>query len=417
MREFSKVFGMCLISAVFFCSALAAWGQDALPAGEGKEILATRCTLCHNVERITGRRFAREDWQDTVSRMIGYGAPVNNDQKTALVNYLASNFAGNSLPAGTVVPGTVEVAIKEWTLPTRGSLPHDALVAPDGSIWYSGQVANLIGRFDPKTGQFKEYRMKTPNSGPNGLVADKEGNIWFAGGNLTYIGKLDPKTGEITEYQLGANSRPHTPIFDQRGNLWFTLNTSSQVGRLIPTTGEIKLVSSPTKGSSPYGIAVNSKGVPFFSESGTNKLGTIDPETMQFTEYVLPNSASRPRRIAITADDVLWYTDLPLGYLGMYDPKTGTHKEWLSPSGAKSQPYGISAIGNIVWYSESGSKKNTLVRFDPKTEKFQTWLIPVGGGHGDIVRTIVRNMMPSPQGTLWLALSGTNGIASVEVKQ
>jgi hypothetical protein len=52
----------------------------------------------------------------------------------------------------------------------------------------------------------------------------------------------------------------------------------------------------------------------------------------------------------------------------------------------------------------------------PKTEKFQTWLIPVSDGHGDVVRTIVRNMMPSPQGTLWLALSGTNGIASVEVK-
>jgi virginiamycin B lyase len=156
--------------------------------------------------------------------------------------------------------------------------------------------------------------------------------------------------------------------------------------------------------------------MPFFSLSGTNKLGSIEPETMEITEYVLPNPASRPRRIAITPDDVLWYTDNPRGYLGMYDPKTGTHKEWPSPSGAKSAPYGIATIGNIVWYNESGAKKNTLVRFDPKTEKFQSWLIPVGSEHGD-VRTIVRNMMPSPQGTLWLALSGTNGIASVEVKE
>jgi len=412
----ARVFSASMMSAVLFGSALGAWGQGTLPPGEGKEILETRCTLCHNVERASTRKFAHEDWQDTVNRMIGYGAPVNNQQIAILVDYLASNFAGDPLPAGTVVPGGVEVTIKEWALPTRGSLPHDPLVAPDGSVWYSGQVANLIGRFDPKTGQFKEYRMKTPNSGPNGLVADKAGNIWFAGGNLTYIGKLDPKTGEITEYQLGAGSRPHTPIFDQKGNLWFTLNMSNQVGRLIPSTGEVKLVSAPTRGSSPYGIAVNSKGVPFFSQSGSNRLGSINPETMEITEYALPNAASRPRRIAITSDDVLWYTDYPRGYLGMYGPKTGTHKEWPSPSGAKAAPYGIAAIGNIVWYSESGAKKNTLVRFDPETEKFQTWLIPVGGGHADVVRTIVRNMMPSPQGTLWLALSGTNGIASVEVK-
>ena len=412
-----KMFEWGLLGAVLFCSSLAAWGQGSLPAGEGKEILETRCTLCHNVERITSRRFAPEDWQDTVNRMIGYGAPVNNDQKAVLVKYLGGNFPSGPLSAGVVIPGNVEVAIKEHTLPTRGTLPHDPMVARDGSVWYSGQLANLIGRFDPTTGQFKEYRMKTPRSGPNGLVEDKDGNIWFAGGYRTFIGKLDPRTGEITEYQLpGEESRPHSITIDPKGTVWFTLNTSAQVGRLIPSTGEVKLVKSPTPNASPYGIALNSKGVPFFTESGTNKLGSIDPETMQITEYAVPNPAARPRRIAITPDDVLWYTDNPRGYLGMYDPKTGMHKEWPSPSGAKSAPYGIAAVGNILWYSESGAKKNTLVRFDPKIEKFQTWLIPAGGEHGDVMRTIVRNMTRTPEGTLWLALSGTNGIASVEVK-
>ena len=44
-----------------------------------------------------------------------------------------------------------------------------------------------------------------------------------------------------------------------------------------------------------------------------------------------------------------------------------------------------------IWYSESAVKPNTLVRFDPKTEKFQTWAIPSGGG-------VVRNMMPTRDG-------------------
>ncbi|MGH8055916.1 MAG: virginiamycin B lyase family protein, partial [Candidatus Entotheonellia bacterium] len=63
----------------------------------------------------------------------------------------------------------------------------------------------------------------------------------------------------------------------------------------------------------------------------------------------------------------------------------------------------------VLWYSEAGVKPNTLVRFDPQTEKFQTWGIPSGGG-------VVRHMDATPEGNLALACSGVNGIALVQVK-
>ena len=53
-------------------------------------------------------------------------------------------------------------------------------------------------------------------------------------------------------------------------------------------------------------------------------------------------------------------------------------------------------------------RPNTLVRFDTQTEKFQTWVIPSGGG-------VVRNMMATPDGNLVLACSGVNRVALVEV--
>ena len=154
---------------------------------------------------------------------------------------------------------------------------------------------------------------------------------------------------------------------------------------------------------------MRAKGIPFFTELGSNKLASIDPDTMEIREYVLPNLDSRPRRIALTPDDALWYSDFARGALGRYDTNTGEVSEWQSPSGPKSNPYAITAVGNIVWYCETGVKPNTVVRFDSKTEEFQTWLIPSGGG-------IVRNMMPAPDGNLWLALSGVDGIAQVEVR-
>ena len=129
---------------------------------------------------------------------------------------------------------------------------------------------------------------------------------------------------------------------------------------------------------------------------------------MAVREYPLPNAESRPRRIAITSDDAIWYSDYSRGYLGRLDPKTGAVKEWASPSGPQSQPYGITALKDVIWYSESAVKPNTLVRFDPKTEKFQTWIIPSGGG-------VVRNMMATASGDLALACSGVNRVALVTV--
>jgi virginiamycin B lyase len=130
---------------------------------------------------------------------------------------------------------------------------------------------------------------------------------------------------------------------------------------------------------------------------------------MEIREYPLPNPESRPRRIALTPDDVVWYTDYPRGYLGRFDPVTGEVREWRSPGGPRSQPYGIAAIGDVLWYSESGVKPNTLVRFDSRSESFQTWAIPSGGG-------VVRHMMATHDGNLVLACSGVNRVALVEVK-
>jgi streptogramin lyase len=74
------------------------------------------------------------------------------------------------------------------------------------------------------------------------------------------VGKLNPKTGEVTEYPMPdpAARHPHTPIFDHQGTLWFTVQGGNMVGRLIPQMGEVKLVTSPTPKSRPYGMVVNS---------------------------------------------------------------------------------------------------------------------------------------------------------------
>jgi virginiamycin B lyase len=192
MRKHSLV---PLVAAVVLALPAAARAQ-AFPDGPGKEILEKKCSVCHAPEQVTTFGRSAEEWHEVVVNMIDLGAEVNEEEAKVLVEYLAKNWPlKGSKPAEEkpaersqrrspqrktapqAAPGSVapvsshgqSVTIREWDVPTPKSRPHDPLAASDGTIWYTGQMVNVLGRLDPKTGQIKEFALKTPASGPHGL--------------------------------------------------------------------------------------------------------------------------------------------------------------------------------------------------------------------------------------------------------
>jgi len=401
---------LSLVIAFSAGAAQAQYTEKEWPEGPSKPRFVATCDGCHDINRVRVG-YTPEGWLTVVRMMQNMHAPVPAEEWGAMTDYLIKSFPERRRPPAAIIDGPVKANIEMWDVPTLGSRPHDPLAARDGSIWWTGQLANKLGRVDPKTGAIREYTLKSPFTGPHGLAEDKTGNIWFTGNNTALIGKLDPLTGLVTEYPLpDANAKdPHTLNFDQSGILWFTVQQANMIGRLDPATGAIKLVTSPTPKSRPYGLKINAEGVPIVVEFGTNKIASVDPKTMAIKEYTLPNAAARPRRLAIGPDGMVWYVDFAGGHLGRLDLATGAVKEWLSPSGEKSEPYGIVFTKGALWYSESAARPNTIVRFDPATEKFQSWAIPGGGD-------IVRNMDVAPDGNPVIANSLTNQVGLVEIK-
>ncbi len=385
------------------------------PDGPGKDVVLRTCGGCHDLNRLRVG-YTDEGWHTVVRMMQNMQTPVTAEQWPVVTDYLIKYLPERQRPAAVIVPGAVQAEIKLWPVPTPGSRPHDPLAARDGAIWWTGQLANRLGRLDPKTGEVKEFVLKSPHTGPHGLAEDASGNIWFTGNNIGLIGKLDPKTGAVTEYKLpDPRARdPHTLIFDRDGILWFTVQQANMIGRLDPKQDPktaVKLVTSPTQKSRPYGMALSTKNVVFIVEFGAAKIMSVSGADMQIKEFTLPNPGARPRRLAIDPSDRIWYSDFARGFLGMLEPATGTVKEWPSPSGPQSQPYGIVFTKGAVWYSESGSKPNTIVRFDPATETFQSW--PFSGSLGG---DIVRNMDVAPDGNPVTANSLSNEIGKVTIK-
>ena len=398
-----------IIAAALAATALPAMAQQDAP-NDAKAFIDATCNSCHPLGARVGTGYTEEGWNTVLRMMVNHGVGVPPEKMPALVAYLEKTYPVRGRPEAVVVPGPMKVTMRAWEAPTPGSRPHDPLAARDGSLWYTGQMANVLGRIDPKMRTVREYPLKTAHSGPHGLKEDRAGNIWYTGNTGALIGKLNPKTGEVTEYKMPDPEAkdPHTLIFDKAGILWFTVQNANRIGRLDPKTGNIKLLTPPTAKSRPYGMAVDSKGNVFVVQFGVNSVARVDPKSLQIKEYKLPDPGARPRRIAITSDDIVWYTDYARGFLGRLDPKTGEVKEWQSPSGPKSAPYGISDIKGVLWYSESEASPNTVVRFDPKTEKFQTWTIPGGGN-------IVRNTDVTRDGNFVLANSLTNEVTLVRI--
>ena len=255
----------CLIASLTIQAQEPAGGRGAapgrgrgqaieLPDGPGKSVVQASCTSCHALNMATGSSgFDRQGWRSLIDTMVRLPEP----EMAAAAEYLATHFPEKPGRRPTLVPGPVTVTFKEWVVPTLGQRPRDPLQLADGTIWWAGMYASLVGRLNPATGEMREYKL-APDARPHSIINDAAGAIWYTGNGNGTVGKLDPRTGEIKVYPMPdpAARDPHTPIFDRSGTLWFTLQGANMVGRLVPSTGEIKLITMPTPNARPYGMIV-----------------------------------------------------------------------------------------------------------------------------------------------------------------
>ena len=373
----------------------------ALPAGEGERLVREHCSSCHRPEilnRAQGYDTASE-WRQLMATMVVLDEPRAN----IIAQYLVKHFQSKPELHPTLVEGPIEIEIEEWMVPTLGQRSRDPVEAPDGAIWWTGMWASLVGRLDPLTGEFREYPLPA-SARPHSIVPDDEGAIWYLGNSNGTVGRLNPLTGEIREYETGL-ADPHTGVFHPNGYFYFTAQHTGAVARLDPATGDVLSINTSPR---PYGIKVGPDGYLYVAFNGENAIGQVDPTTLEVNYFPIPHEDTRIRRLDIASDGTIWYVNSSRGKIGHLDPNTGEVREWDSPSGPKSHPSAIAVIDDIVWYNESGQRPDTLVRFNPATETFQSWAIPSGIG-------IIRHVWVTRNKDLLIHQSSSNRIGRVKV--
>jgi cytochrome c5 len=63
-----------------------------LPDGHGKDLVETRCGLCHDLERVATVKRQKQAWPVIVNNMVAWGATATPEEANTITDYLASNF-------------------------------------------------------------------------------------------------------------------------------------------------------------------------------------------------------------------------------------------------------------------------------------------------------------------------------------
>jgi len=289
----------------------------------------------------------------------------------------------------------------------KGDGPHDVAPAPDGSVWYTGQRAGVLGRLDPKTGHIDRIELGD-GSAPHGVIVGSDGAPWLTDAGLNAILRIDPDTREIKRWPLpskndGANL--NTAAFDGKGRIWFT-GQSGIVGRLDPKTGEMKVWDAP-RGTGPYGITATPDGQIWFVSLAGSYLGRPNLETGEVTVIDPSKKASGTRRVWSDSQGRLWVSEWNLGTVSFYDPQQMTWRTWSLP-GADPHAYAIYVDDeDKVWVSDFSA--NAILRFDPTTEKFTSF--PSTRNSANV------RQMAGRRGEAWGAESGADRLVVVRYAQ
>jgi streptogramin lyase len=136
-----------------------------------------------------------------------------------------------------------------------------------------------------------------------------------------------------------------------------------------------------------------------------------------YTEYDLPRDTISPHDVVIDREGIAWYSSFGEQYLGRLDPKTGEVKEFpidmhkpgfpTGSLGLRSDRDGNLWLGNMY--------QATIVKFDPKAQKFTAWPLPKEQNIDAAQVNMVSPQYSHVDGKVWSQNNGFAGVHRLDI--
>jgi len=229
---------------------------------------------------------------------------------------------------------------------------------------------------------------------------------FFAGASIAQIPEplpVDQKHQTIIK-PLPVNGQEQSPIVnsmlvDEQGET-IVINPIIE----NPVQLEIKEWPVPWKDSRPRDPDVAPNGVIWLVGQGGDYAARFDPSSEEFTRKVLP-PGSGPHNLIIDRDGTLWIAGNRQAFIGRMNPYTGKLTRFTLPDETARDPHTLVFSGkNEIWFTMQWS--NYVGRLNKRS------------GDIDLVPMQTEQARPygikmDSKGRPWIALLGTNGLATV----
>ena len=136
-----------------------------------------------------------------------------------------------------------------------------------------------------------------------------------------------------------------------------------------------------------------------------------------YTEYDLPREEIAPHDTIVGKDGTVWFSSFGEQNLGRLDPLTGKVTEFPYPKHREDAPTGslglrADAAGNL-WLGNM--YQATIVKFDPRTEKFQFWTLPAEANIDAAQINMVSPQSSQVDGKVWTQNNGFAGVHRLDL--
>jgi virginiamycin B lyase len=185
-------------------------------------------------------------------------------------------------------------------IPGKTLYPHTLRIDRKGMVWFTIQVSNQFGRYNPKTQAMTVIELPTDMARkderspvPYGVdVSPIDGSIWYTKLWANKIGRLDPKTLTVKEW-VPPVIGPRRARFDATGGLWIPGFGDGKIARLDTKTMKYDIYTIPTLADdeveAPYALAVDPKTQDvWITANMSDRMFRFEPKTKRFTAYPLP---------------------------------------------------------------------------------------------------------------------------------
>lgn len=403
----------------------------------------SQCNYCHQVGN-SWTRIPRDhdQWIAEVDKMENMLAMPSHAEGRTIARVLWQGFDGKPFAASQSYGASPELAkakVREWLVGDGYTFIHDADIAADGLLYGTDEGHDILWVLNRESGKIDQYPlpksdlprggifsgMKLPigqfsgQHGPHSMAQTSDGRIWITNALSSTLMSFDPRTKQFKTYPVGHDALyPHTIRVDKNDIVWFTIVASNQIGRFDPKSEQMTVMRLPANGvlrwltdqlfptlmrigswfpdqavhlnlsthrffgkqilAFPYGIDVNPvDGSIWYAKLYASKIGRIDPKTMEVKEWDTPMLG--PRRPRFDAKGIFWIPAFDEGGLMRFDPRTEQFQIFRIPVVGKNEyetPYALNVDKRTgqVWMAANNSDR--IIRFDPKTRQFITYPSP-----------------------------------------